>query len=357
MHIGCTSRPAAPGATRIGFLGADTFDQTLWTGQALALLGVAAGVGLLHAGAGRRRSRLAQMVVELADAQRPGGLRDALAKLLGDPDLVLLHASPGEPGWIDAAGQVRTPPPGTTTTPLVREDEPVALLCHRPGLLDDPRLVAEIERSVRLGLEHERLEGGLRRQLAQLRRSRADVAAAGEAERRLLERDLHDGAQQGLVAFAFSLGIARRHAAPDQVRTLEHANREVHEALAELRELAHGLYPVALADAGLSAAIESLRDRRPGLSAAALPVDRFAPAVEETAYLAVASLADAWSPVPVTIAAVREGERLVIDLRAPAPRPADLVEVQDRVGALGGSLAVDAAASGQTSVRVELPCA
>ena len=340
-----------------GFLGIDPVDQALFTAQAVALLGVAAGVAWLLAAVRRRRARLAHVVVELADAQRPGGLRDALADLLGDPELDLLHASHAEDCWIDAAGRVGTPAPDTATTELLREGELVALLCHRPGLLDDPRLAADIERSVRLGLEHERLRGELRRQLAHLRRSRADVVATGEAERRLLERDLHDGAQQRLAALAFALGIARRHARPDHVATVERAQAEVHEALAELRELAHGLYPVALAEAGLAAAVESLGDRRAGLRTAGLPAERFPPAVEETAYLAIANLADHWSPHPVALAAARDGERLVVDLRTPARPPADVVEIEDRVGALGGRLVVNDPSNGSTHVRVELPCA
>ena len=339
-----------------GFLGSDSVDQALSSAQAAALLGVAGGVAFLRAAARRRRSRLARLVVDLSDAQGAGGLRDALAGMLGDPELDLLYASDAEGGWIDGAGRERKPGPGTATTPLVREREPVALLCHRPGVLDDPRLAAEIERSVRLGLEHERLQGELQRQLAHLRRSRADVVAAAEAERRLLERDLHDGAQQRLVAFAFALGIARRHAAPGRAAALERAQREVKEALAELRELAHGLYPVALAEAGLAAAVESLSDRRPGLRAAGLPVERFVPAVEETAYFAIASLAEQWSPEPIGLTSARDGERLVIDLRTSAPPPADLVHVEDRVGALGGALAVGHAPGVETRVTVELPC-
>ncbi len=336
-----------------GFLGTDPVDQALWTAQAAALLALAAGVALLHAAARRRRSRLARLVVELGDAQRPGGLRDALAELLGEPSLVLLYSSPA--GWIDAHGRARVPPSGTVTE-LVRADKPAALLGHRPGLLDDPRLAEELERSVRLGLEHERLRAELRRQLADLRRSRADVVAAGEAERRLLERDLHDGAQQRLAALAFALGVARQHAAPERAAALEHAQREVQAALAELRELAHGLYPVALADAGLAAAVESLSDRRPGLQATDVPAERFAPAIEETAYLAIASLADHWSPQAVALNVARDRERLIIDLRTPARPPADMIDIEDRVGALDGSLALDDRA-GQTHVRVQLPCA
>jgi signal transduction histidine kinase len=181
------------------------------------------------------------------------------------------------------------------------------------------------------------------------------VVAAGEAERRMLERDLHDGAQQRLVAFAFSLGIARRHAAPERAAALELARGQVLEALAELRELAHGLYPVALGEAGLPAAVESLSDRRPGLRAD-LPPERFAPAVEETAYFTIATLTDLWTPLPVTLTAGRDEGTLVLDLRTPGRAPTGIVDIEDRVGALGGALAV-AAANGATHVRLELPCA
>lgn len=337
-----------------GQIGSDPTEQALWTAQAVALIGIAAGVGLVRAAARRRRSRLARLVVELGAAPRPGGLRDALAELLGDPGLELLHRSSG--AWIDARGRARVPDPGGTTTPLVRDGEPVALLCHRPGLIDDARVVAEIERSVRLGLDHERLQAQLRQQLEHLRRSRADVTAASEAERRLLERDLHDGAQQQLAAFTFAVGLARSRVAPGLDARLEQAQREVQHALEELRELAHGLYPVALGDAGLAAAVESLADRRPGLRPLRLPAGRLAPTVEETAYFVIAALADHWSPQPVTVAAVRDGQRLVLDVNAAAPAPGDLVAIEDRLGALDGALIIEQPEPGRTRVTAELPC-
>jgi hypothetical protein len=249
------------------------------------------------------------------------------------------------------------PEPGGTTTPLVREGEPVALLCHRPGPMDDARVVAEIERSVRLELDHERLQAQLRQQLKHLRRSRADVTAASEAQRRLLERDLHDGAQQQLAAFTFPVGLARSRVAPGLDGRLEQAQREVQHALQELRELAHGLYPVALGEAGLAAAVESLADRRPGLRPLRLPVGRFAPTVEETAYFVIAALADHWSPQPVTVAAVRDGQRLVLDVNATAPAPGDLVAIEDRLGALDGALIIEQPELGRTHFTGELPCA
>ena len=321
----------------------------------MTLIGVAAGVGLVRAQGQRQRSRLARLVVELGAAPRPGGLRDALAELLGDPRLELLHRSSG--GWLDARGHPHVPPPGTATTPLVREGEPVALLCHRPGLLDDARVVADIERSVRLGLDHERLQAQLQQQLEHLRRSRADVTAASEAERRVLERDLHDGAQQQLATFTFAVGLARNRVQRELDRRLEQAQREVQHALQALRELAHGLYPVALSEAGLAAAVDSLADRRPGLRALRLPAGRFPPAVEETAYFVIAGLADHWSPQPVTVSADRDGDRLVLDLHAAAPAPADLIAIEDRLGALGGVLSVRKPKAGRTRVTAELPCA
>jgi signal transduction histidine kinase len=338
-----------------GFLAADGVDQALWSAQAGTLLAIGVGVALLHALALRRRAALARTVVGLSDPRRPGGLRAALAEQLGDPELDILYACSAG-GWINAAGEERDPPSGSPTTPLVRDGSPVALLCHRPGLLDDPRLAAEIERTVRLGLEHERLQAELRRELVHLRRSRADLVAAAEAERRLLERDLHDGAQQRLVAFAFELGIARPHAAPPSAAALERAQHEVQDALAALRELAHGLYPVALSEAGLAAAVESLGDRRAGLRARGVPHERFAPAVEEAAYVAIAHVAEQCAPAPLEVAAGRDGDRLVIDMRSPAA-PTDVVDIEDRVGALGGSLALSAAAGADAHVRVELPCA
>jgi signal transduction histidine kinase len=217
--------------------------------------------------------------------------------------------------------------------------------------------VAEIERSVRLGLDHERLQAQLRQQLERLRRSRADVTAASEAERRLLERDLHDGAQQQLAAFTFAVGLARNRATPTIDGRLEHARREVQHALDDLRELAHGLYPVALAEAGLAAAVESLADRRPGLRPVRLPTGRFSPPVEETAYFVIADLADHWSPEPVTVSAGHDGKRLVLDVQAAAPAPGDLTAIEDRLGALEGALRVQQAQPGRTRVTAELPCA
>jgi len=127
-------------------------------------------------------------------------------------------------------------------TPLVSGGRSVALLAHRPGLLDDPGLVEQIAAAARLALDNERLQAQVRAQLEDLRASRARIVERGDAERRRLERDLHDGAQQRLVSLALSLRLARLggDADPD-VAALEQAEAEVRQALEELRGLARGL--------------------------------------------------------------------------------------------------------------------
>ena len=145
--------------------------------------------------------------MELADAPRPGGLRDSLADAFGDPDLQLLYRT-DENEWVRPTAQPACRARDDATqlvaaTGRRRADRPA-------GLLDDPALRDELSSAARLALEHERLQAAARKQLADLRASRARLVAAGDTERRRLERDLHDGAQQRLVSVAISLGLAAR---------------------------------------------------------------------------------------------------------------------------------------------------
>ena len=153
---------------------------------------------------------------------------------------------------------------GSDVTALVRDGREVALLSHRPGLLDDPGLAEEVATAARLALENERLRAQAGAQLEDLRASRARVIAAGDSERRRLERDLHDGAQQRLVGLSLSLRLAR----PASGRSRTHrcyqrigeADGELRTALDDLREVAHGIFPAVLADEGLGAALEAFAE-------------------------------------------------------------------------------------------------
>jgi signal transduction histidine kinase len=341
-----------------GFIGSSTLDRRLWLAQAAALAALAAAVawGLLRTR--RTRSSLARLVVELGESAPAGGLRDGLAQELADPDLEIAYPV-GEGRYADVRGRPveLDQLDGRAATPLVREGRPVALVLHRADLLDNPELIEEVAAAARLALENERLQAEARAQLEDLRSSRARIIEAGDLERRRLERDLHDGAQQRLVGLSFALRLLRSKLGADQdpelAARLDEAEAELLRAVAELRELAHGIHPAALSDEGLAAAVEALaEDVQASLGIVALPQERFSPAVETAAYLVVAEATKAGA---VRVRAERHDGALVVDVEAEA-EPEGLLDLEDRVGALDGRLAVERASGGGVRIRAEIPC-
>jgi signal transduction histidine kinase len=332
VFVALSAAQLAHGVSR-GFVSNDDLDRRLWLGQAVALLLLAAATGWDPLRRRRARTQLARLVVELGDAPRPGGLRDALADALGDPGLQLLYKT-DETGWVRPDGTA-TEPPGDEATQLVSGNLVVGALVHRPGLLDDPALREELSSAARLAFDHERLQAAARRQLADLRASRARVVAAGDAERRRLERDLHDGAQQRLVGLAISLGLARRTARAD-ADDLAWAEHELRTAVAELRELAHGIYPAVLSEEGLAAALETLAEGEPRLRLFELCDERLPEPVESAAYVMVARAVRAGGNGRVEVRTARGDRSLTVSVRTGG----DVQEIEDRVGALYGTLAV-----------------
>ena len=294
----------------------------------------------------RTRSSLARLVVELGESATAGGLRDGLAEALADPDLEIAYPV-GDGRYADVRGRVVDPAPldGRTATPLVRDGRPVALLLHRADLLDSAEPIEEVASAARLALENERLQAEARAQLEDLRSSRARIVEAGDAERRRLERDLHDGAQQRLVGLSLALRLLRSRLGSDQdgelAARLDEAEAELGKAIAELRELAYGIHPAVLSDEGLAAAVEALAEDAP-VRIAGLPEERFSPAVETAAYLVVA---EAVKTGAVRVSAGRLDGALVVDVEAET-EPEGLLELEDRVGALDGRLGVERAADG-----------
>jgi signal transduction histidine kinase len=197
----------------------------------------------------------------------------------------------------------------------------------------------------------------VRAQVEDLRASRARIVEAGDAERRRLERDLHDGAQQRLVGLLLALRLLRAQLGADQdqqpAARLHEAEAELRRAVAELRELAHGIHPAVLSDEGLAAALEALAEGTPApLRIAAVPQERFPPAVETAAYMVVAETAKAGA---ARVSATRRNGVLVVDVETEA-EPDGLVDLEDRVGALDGRLAVKRAPGGRVRIRAEIPC-
>ncbi|HSC90612.1 MAG TPA: histidine kinase [Gaiellaceae bacterium] len=331
-------------------------ERRLWLGQAAALVGL--GVATVWAWMRQRRARsqVARLVVDLAESPPPGGLRDILAGIVGDPELVLAYPLDGAHRLVDAQGRAVALPDRAARTTLLSGDRPVAVLGHAPGLLGDEQLVDEVASAARLALENERLQAEVRARLEELRHSRARIVAAGDAERRRLERDLHDGAQQRLVGLSLSLRLLRTRAGTPAPQ-LARAQEELRLAVAELRDLAHGIFPAVLADEGLAAAVEALAEEAGvPLRIASLPEGRLAPPVETAAYTVVAEAARA-ARAPLDVRASRTEDVLAVDVATRAADGIDLLGLHDRVGALDGRISAARAANGGVTIHAELPCA
>jgi signal transduction histidine kinase len=327
----------------------------------VAVLLLAAGLVWAAVRTRVQRRAVAQIATRLGEAPPPGSVQAALAQAVGDPELQIAYWLPDARRHVDASGRPVAEPvagPGRVVTTLVRDGRRIAVVAHTAAL---PDLEPELGAAVRLALENERLQAEALAQLDQLRASRVRIVETGDSERRRLERDLHDGAQQQLLALSYDLRLARTQAETDgdapTGSLLTEATGQAQAALDELRELAHGIYPAILTEAGLAAALATVADAAP------LPVEiqdadegRYPAAVETAAYLLVtealqdAAVRDASHAV---VSVARDGGRLVVTVQDDGTgRTSSMVQLADRVGALDGRLAVE-----PTRLRAELPCA
>ena len=220
--------------------------------------------------------------------------------------------------------------------------------------------------------ERQRYEDELRATLDEVRASRARIVEAADAERRRVERDLHDGAQQRLVTLAMSLQLARLSVPEGRESELgpmlEAAAAELKEALAELRDLAHGIHPAMLAERGLTAALESLAVRAPLPVVVTGPARRLPETVEVAAYyLAAECLTNAIkhsgaSAVAIGVTADPETHTVTVEVSddgiggAEMRNGSGLRGLEDRAAAQCGTLAVTSPPGGGTTVRAVLPC-
>jgi signal transduction histidine kinase len=326
----------------------------------VAVILLAAGLVWATVRTRAQRRAVARIATSLGQAPPPGSLQAALAQAIGDPELQIAYWLPDSRRHVDPSGRPVAEPvagPGRAVTGLVRDGRRIAVVSHTAAL---PDLERELGAAVRLALENERLQAQALAQLDQLRASRVRIVETGDSERRRLERDLHDGAQQRLLALSYDLRLARAQAVadsdPQTGSLLTEATDRAQAALDELRDLAHGIYPAILTEAGLVAALATLADAAP------LPVqirdtaqDRYPAAVETAAYLLVAeALQDAAGrgASHTTVSAVRHGGQLVVTVEDDgSDRTSPMVQLTDRVGALDGRLAVE-----PTRLRAELPC-
>ncbi|HMH90330.1 MAG TPA: histidine kinase, partial [Streptosporangiaceae bacterium] len=347
----------------------------------LAFLVAAIQSGLLL----RNIAGLAAQVSAGADVD---GVRYALRAALRDPTLEVLElsgagsalaarsalaagAAEGLPGGLPGAAGLAVAQPPDRLVELIKAEggAPIAVIIADPGLARYRGLFNAAVQTSALALQNAQLQArAARAELSQVRASRARLVAAGLAERRRLERDLHDGAQQHLLALAAQLTAAMtRTSDPVATAAFGQARLQLAAVLAELRNLAHGIHPAVLTQGGLAAALEDVAERLPLPVLVTAPAVRVAPAVEATAYFVVCeALANVVKHARASSAAVAvraDGSWLSLEISddgvggaGGAGAGQGMANMQDRVGALDGEVTIDSPAGEGTRVLVRIPC-
>jgi signal transduction histidine kinase len=319
------------------------------------------------------RSTVGDLFVELRADPSPTELRDALARTLRDPSLSLAYWLPQFRSWSDLDGRpVELPAEGAdrATTMIDRQGEHMAALIHDPALLDEPELLDAVGAAAGIAIENGRLHVELRARLEELRGSRSRIIEAGQKERQRLERNLHDGAQQRLIALSLELSLLEQELGPDAAAGLRlaQARGEIATSLGELREVARGLHPAVVTGHGLAVALEQLTARAPVPVRLTIAIEERLPEQVEVAayYLVSESLANVAKHAgasSVSVDVSRTDGQAVIEVTDDGIGGADteggsgLRGLADRVEALGGSLRVWSPRGGGTRVRAEIPCA
>jgi signal transduction histidine kinase len=336
---------------------------------ALATVPIAYLFGLFQARLAR--VGISELVVELGNSPEQGRLRDALARALKDPSLELGYWIPASQEYVDVDGnQVNVLPTATrAVTILERRGQKVAALVHDVALGEDPALLDAVSSAAGLALDNERLLAELRAQLEETRDSRARIVDAADTERRRLERNLHDGAQQRLVTLALNLRMAQESLRDDPSAAeamLDGVGGDLKLALEELRELARGLHPAILTDRGLAPALQSIASRAPfKVEIKGVPHERLPAAIEAAIYYVVAeSLTNAAKHAGASEARVdlsTSDDTVTVEIRDNGGGGANLADgsgirgLADRVEALGGRLELQSPVGAGTVVTAELP--
>jgi signal transduction histidine kinase len=320
------------------------------------------------------RAAVADLILELDPDTDGDRLQEALARCLGDPSLRLLFprdASDDHGAYLDADGHPvgSDEGHGRASTTVTLDGRTIAVVEHDRALLDEPELLDATVAASRLALHNARLTAQVRAQLEELHRSRRRLVLEVDHERRRLERDLHDGVQQQLLAVALELGRLRRQAedarAGELARSIAGAAHDLEQAIDELRRFARGIHPQVLTDRGLAAALEALAQRAP------LPVEidtdlgRLPPALESTLYLATAEALTNTirhgAATHLRIHARCDDGHAVLDIAddgrggARTGVGSGLQGLEDRVAALGGTLTLDSTRGNGTRLHIDLP--
>jgi signal transduction histidine kinase len=319
------------------------------------------------------RSSIGELLLELRGDPSPAELRDALSRALRDPSLSLAYWLPQFRSWADLRGravELPTADSGRATTLIERDGVQVAAIVHDPALADERELLDAVTAAAAIAIENGRLHVELSARLEEVKGSRARVIEAGQKERQRLERNLHDGAQQRLIALSLELSLLEQRLAGDDDATvrLEAARREISASLEELREVARGLHPAVVSAHGLSVALEQLSAHATVRVHLVVNVEpRLPEPLEVAAYYVVSeSLANVGKHACASFARVevtRTARGVVVEVTddgvggADTERGSGLRGLGDRVETLGGRLRVWSPDGAGTRVRAEIPCA
>jgi signal transduction histidine kinase len=314
-----------------------------------------------------------ELLLRLGEQPGTGGLRSRLADALGDRSLQLVFWFDDKKCWVDAEGRkVKLPAaddPARAWTAVELEGARVGAIVHDISLSEDPELLRSVAAAAGLAVQNERLQAQLRARVEDLRASRARIVEAGTHERRRLERNLHDGAQQRLVALSLTLRLAqgKLHTEPDAANQLLNAAQdELSLALGELRELARGIHPAVLSDRGLGAALEALAGRAPiPVRLDEVPNDRLPEPIEAAAYFVIAealtNVVKYAHASQATVRVTRRNGAAVVEVAddgvggADPGRGSGLRGLVDRVSALDGRMEIESPAGAGTRLRAEIP--
>jgi signal transduction histidine kinase len=327
-------------------------------------------IGLLDARLAR--SGVGDLFVELNADPSPGGLENALARALRDPSVVLAYWLSEFESWSDIGGRRVDLPDersGRATTLIDRDGSRMAAILHDPELLDEPELLAAVGAAAGIALENGRLQAEQQAQLEELKGSRARVIEAGQKERQRLERNLHDGAQQRLIALSLELSMLEKRLEddPEAATRLEGARREIAVSLDELRAVARGLHPAVLSGHGLDVALQSIAAQSTTPVRLTVAIEgRLPEQIEVAAYYVVSeSLANIGKHArakSVGVDVVQADGVLVVEVVDDGVGGADtehgtgLRGLADRVEAHGGRLRIWSPVGGGTRLRAETPC-
>jgi len=313
-----------------------------------------------------------RLATQLPGHAEPEQLQVALADAFDDPSIEIVYCL--DDGWVDAAGRPFAPPAvasGRWLTVVEDHGARVAAIVHDAGLRNDEAFVATATSYVLMTLDNQRLTAQARGLLHEVSESRARIQATADEERRRIERDLHDGAQQRLVALRIQLELEAEEAEPadaERAATLRRLGTDVEEAIDEVRSLARGIYPAALADRGLADALRAAALRSPvPTTVLAAGVGRYSREIETTAYFccleALQNAAKHAHGASAAVIELSDDGTLRVEVRddgagfdvATVDHGSGLVNMRDRLSAVGGELAAESSPGRGARIVITIP--